>query len=330
VHFDWMEPARQMRVRVDQDQARLLGISSAQVAAAINAAVTGTTVTQLRDDIYLIPVIARATAEQRLSLDALRAIQVPLPGGRTVPITQFATFDYGQEYPLVWRRDRVPTLTVRADVNPGVLPDSVTAQLAPRIAALNARLEAPYRVDLGGIAEESALSQASVIAVVPLMLLLMFTLLMFQLKSFRRFAMVLALLPLGIIGVVLALLAFGRPLGFVAILGILSLLGMIAKNAIILLMQIETDREAGLDVRAAVVAAAASRLRPMMLTALSTVLGMVPIAPTVFWGPMAFAIMGGLMVATLLTLVFLPTLYLAVFGGRPRPREAAPAPAPAA
>jgi multidrug efflux pump subunit AcrB len=330
VHFDWMEPARQMRVRVDQDQARLLGISSAQVAAAINAAVTGTTVTQLRDDIYLIPVIARATAEQRLSLDALRAIQVPLPGGRTVPITQFATFDYGQEYPLVWRRDRVPTLTVRADVNPGVLPDSVTAQLAPRIAALNARLEAPYRVDLGGIAEESALSQASVIAVVPLMLLLMFTLLMFQLKSFRRFAMVLALLPLGIIGVVLALLAFGRPLGFVAILGILSLLGMIAKNAIILLMQIETDREAGLDVRAAVVAAAASRLRPMMLTALSTVLGMVPIAPTVFWGPMAFAIMGGLMVATLLTLVFLPTLYLAVFGGRSRPREAAPAPAPAA
>jgi multidrug efflux pump subunit AcrB len=203
----------------------------------------------------------------------------------------------------------------------------VTAQLAPRIAALNARLEAPYRVDLGGIAEESALSQASVIAVVPLMLLLMFTLLMFQLKSFRRFAMVLALLPLGIIGVVLALLAFGRPLGFVAILGVLSLLGMIAKNAIILIMQIETDREAGLDVRAAVVAAASSRLRPMMLTALSTVLGMIPIAPTVFWGPMAFAIMGGLMVATLLTLVFLPALYVAVFDRRARP---APAPAPAA
>jgi len=327
VHFDWMEPARQMRVRVNQDQARLLGLSSAQVAAAINAAATGTTVTQLRDDIYLIPVIARATVEQRLSLDALRAIQVPLPGGRTVPITQFATFEYSQEFPLIWRRDRVPTLTVRADVNPGVLPDAVVAQLAPRIAALNARLEAPYRVDLGGIAEESATSQASVIAVVPLMLLLMFTLLMFQLKSFRRFAMVLALLPLGIIGVVLALLAFGRPLGFVAILGILSLLGMIAKNAIILIMQIESDRESGMEVRQAVLAAASSRLRPMMLTALSTVLGMIPIAPTVFWGPMAFAIMGGLMVATLLTLVFLPTLYVTIFAGRsPRP---APAPAPA-
>lgn len=323
VHFDWMEPARQMRVRVDQDQARLLGLSSAQVAAAINAAVTGSTVTQLRDDIYLIPVIARATAEQRLSLDALRAIQVPLPGGRTVPITQFATFDYGQEFPLIWRRDRVPTLTVRADVNPGVLPDTVMAQLAPQIAALNARLEAPYRVDLGGIAEESAKSQASVLAVIPVMLLLMFTLLMFQLKSFRRFGLVLALLPLGIIGVVLALLAFGRPLGFVAILGILSLLGMIAKNAIILIMQIESDREAGHDVWNAVIAAASSRLRPMLLTAVSTVLGLIPIAPTVFWGPMAFAIMGGLMVATLLTLVFLPTLYITVFGGRPpRPEPA--------
>ncbi len=317
VHFDWMEPARQLRVRVDQDQARLLGLSSAQVSAALNAAVTGTTVTQLRDDIYLIPVIARATAEERLSLETLRSIQVPLPGGRTVPISQFATFEHAQEFPLIWRRDRVPTLTVRADVSPGVLPDSVTAQLAPQIAALNARLEAPYRIDLGGIAEESATSQASVIAVVPLMLLLMVTLLMWQLGSFRRLGMVLALLPLGIVGVVLALLVFSRPLGFVAILGILALLGMIAKNAIILIMQIESDRDAGLDVWSAVVAAASSRLRPMMLTALSTVLGMIPIAPTVFWGPMAFAIMGGLMVATLLTLVFLPTLYVTVFGGRP-------------
>jgi len=323
VHFDWMEPARQLRVRVDQDQARLLGLSSAQVAAALNAAVTGTTVTQLRDDIYLIPVIARATAEQRLSLDTLRAIQVPLPGGRTVPLTQLASFDYAQEFPLVWRRDRVPTLTVRADVNPGVLPDTVVAQLEPRIAALNARLEAPYRVDLGGIAEESAYSQASVIAVVPLMLLLMLTLLMFQLKSFRRLGLVLALLPLGIIGVVLALLVFNRPLGFVAILGILSLLGMIAKNAIILIIQIETDREEGEDVWNAVIAAASSRLRPMLLTAISTVLGLIPIAPTVFWGPMAFAIMGGLMVATLLTLVFLPTLYVTVFGGRPPKPDAA-------
>jgi multidrug efflux pump subunit AcrB len=317
VHFDWMEPARQLRVRVDQDEARRLGLSSAQVAAVLNAALTGTTVTQLRDDIYLINVVARATAEERLSLTTLRSIQLPLPGGRTVPLSQLATFDYEQEYPLIWRRDRVPTLTVRADVTPGTLPDSVVAIMQPRIDALNATLPRPYRVDLGGIAEESALSQASVLAVVPVMLVVMLTLLMFQLVSFRRLFMVLALLPLGIIGVVLMLLASGRPLGFVAILGILALLGMIAKNAVILIISIEDERKAGAEVWDAVVRAASSRLRPMMLTAISTVFGLIPIAPTVFWGPMAFAIMGGLMVATLLTLVFLPTLYVTIFGGRP-------------
>ncbi|NMJ43658.1 efflux RND transporter permease subunit [Roseomonas sp. JC162] len=324
VHFDWMEPARQLRVRVDQDEARRVGLSSAQLATALNAAVTGSTVTQIRDDIYLINVVARATAEQRLSLDTLRGIQLPIPGGRTVPLAQLATFEYAQEYPLIWRRDRMPTLTVRADVNPGVLPDTVVAQLDPRIAALNASLPRGYHVALGGIAEESAYSQASVLAVVPMMLLIMLTLLMFQLGSFRRLFLVLALLPLGIIGVVLALLVFNRPLGFVAILGILSLLGMIAKNAVILVMQIESDRAEGKSVWDAVIASASSRLRPMLLTAISTVLGLIPIAPTVFWGPMAFAIMGGLMIATLLTLVFLPTLYVTVFRGRP-PEPAAEA-----
>jgi multidrug efflux pump subunit AcrB len=321
VHFDWMEPARQLRVRVDQDEARRLGLSSAQVSAVLNAALTGTTVTQLRDDIYLINVVARATAEERLSLDTLRTIQIPLPGGRMVPLTQLASFDYEQEYPMVWRRDRVPTLTVRADVTAGTLPDSVVAIMQPRIDALNATLPRPYRVDLGGIAEESALSQASVLAVVPVMLVVMLTLLMFQLVSFRRLFLVLALLPLGIIGVVLMLLASGRPLGFVAILGILALLGMIAKNAVILIISIEDERKAGAEVWDAVVRAASSRLRPMMLTAISTVFGLIPIAPTVFWGPMAFAIMGGLMVATLLTLVFLPTLYVTIFGGRPPARR---------
>ncbi len=320
VNFDWIEPSRQLRLRVDQDEARRLGLSSAAVAGALNAAVAGTTVTQLRDGIYLVDVVARATEEQRISLDRLRDLQVPLPGGRTVALSQFATFEVGQEYPLVWRRDRVPTLTVRADVEAGVLPDTVVAALAPGMAALNAGLPAGYMVETGGIAEESAKSRASVLAVVPLMLVLMLTILMVQLQSFRRLAMVVAVLPLGIIGVVLALLVFDRPLGFVAILGILSLLGMIAKNAVILIVQIETDRAEGLGTWDAVVAASSSRLRPMMLTAFSTVLGLLPIAPTVFWGPMAFAIMGGLLVATLLTLVFLPTLYVTVFGARP-PRE---------
>jgi multidrug efflux pump subunit AcrB len=316
VNFDWMEPSRQFRIRIDQDGARQRGVSSAAIASVLNAAVTGTVVTQIRDSIYLIDVIARAEAAERASLATLRNLQVPIPGGRTVPLAQFATFESSQEYPLIWRRDRVPTLTVRADVRPGVLPDQVVAELAPRLAALNAGLPRGYAVETGGIAEESAVSRASVMAVVPVMLLLMLTILMVQLQSFGRLAMVVCVLPLGLIGVVLALLLFDRPLGFVAILGVLSLLGMIAKNAVILIAQIEADRAQGLPVRDAVVASATSRLRPMMLTAISTVLGLIPIAPTVFWGPMAFAIMGGLLVATLLTLVFLPALYVTAFGSR--------------
>jgi multidrug efflux pump len=317
VNFDWMEPARQLRVKVDQEQARRLGVSSATLAAALNASISGSTVTQVRDDIYLVNVIARATDDERAQVATLRSLQIPLAGGRTVPLSQFATFAYEQEYPIVWRRDRVPTLTVRADVVPGGLPDVVVADVEPRIAELNAKLPKAYHIALGGIAEESATSRASVFAVVPLMLLLMVTVLMFQLQSFRTVGIILAVLPLAMIGVVLALLAFNQPLGFVAILGILALLGMVAKNAVILIVQIETDRAEGKNVWDAVVAAASSRLRPLILTAFSTVLGLIPIAPTVFWGPMAFAIMGGLMVATLLTLVFLPTLYVTVFGGRP-------------
>jgi multidrug efflux pump subunit AcrB len=299
INYDWLEPARQLRIKVDQEQVRRLGISSADLATVLNAAITGSTVTQVRDDIYLVNVVARAVETERGEVSTLRALQVPIAGGRTVPLTQFASFEYGQEYPLIWRRNRLPTLTVRADVRPGVLPASVVAGVEPRIVELNATLAKPYKIELGGVAEESAESQASVFAVVPLMLLLMATVLMFALQSFRRLAIVLALLPLGI----------------VAILGVLSLLGMIAKNAVILIVQIETDRREGLRVRDAVMQASSSRLRPMMLTAISTVLGLIPIAPTVFWGPMAFAIMGGLLLATLLTLVFLPTVYLTVFAG---------------
>jgi multidrug efflux pump subunit AcrB len=316
LNFDWMEPARQLRVVVDQEQARQLGLSSAAIASTLNAVITGGVVTQIRDDIYLINVVARATAAERLSLDTLLTMQVPIPGGRSVALGQFATFEYGQEFPLVWRRDRVPALTVQADVHPGILPDQVVAEVEPRLAELRARLPAGYMIELGGIAEESADSQASVIAVVPMMIVVMLTALMFQLQSFARLGLVVAILPLGLIGVVMALLAFGRPLGFVAILGILALIGMIAKNAVILIVQIDQDRADGLALRDAVVAAAASRLRPMLLTALSTVLGLIPIAPTVFWGPMAFAIMGGLLVATLLTLIVLPALYVIVLERR--------------
>jgi multidrug efflux pump len=320
VNFDWIEPAREVRMQIDQDEARLLGLSSQSLAGVLNTVLSGAAITQVRDDIYLVDVMLRANDEQRMSLETLRNLQVPLPNGRTVPVSQVARFDYTLDYPAVWRRDRVPTLTVQAELKPGVLPEAVTSALAPAIEKLQKTLPTSYRIAVGGTIEESEKSQASVIAVVPLMLLAMVTVLMFQLQSFQRLALVLSVAPLGLIGVVAALLLSGRPLGFVAILGILALIGMITKNAVILIGQIDAERAAGKPVWQAAIDASSARFRPIMLTAVSTVLGLIPIAPTVFWGPMAFAIMGGLLVATVLTLVFLPTLYFAWFG----PREATP------
>ncbi|MGL6109180.1 MAG: efflux RND transporter permease subunit, partial [Rubrivivax sp.] len=329
VHFDWMEPARQLRVKINQDQARQLGVSSAALAGVLNGAITGTAVTQVRDDIYLVSVVARAIDSERASFETLSSLQVPTPSGRMVPIKQFASFVEEQELPLVWRRDRVPTLTVRADVIPGVLPDLVVSALAPKIAEFSAQLPHHYKVETGGLFEESQISQGSVFAVIPLMIVLMLLAMMVMLVSFRRMLMVVTILPLGLIGVVMSLLVFNRPLGFVAILGILALIGMIAKNALILIVSIEEERASGLAVRDAVVTCATNRFRPMMLAAGSTVLGLLPIAPTVFWGPMAFAIMGGLLVATLLTLVFLPTVYMAVFGNEDATPKPPPTPAAA-
>ena len=328
VNFDWFEPARQVRIQIDQDEARLLGLSSQALAGVLNTVISGSAITQVRDDIYLVDVVMRATDEQRVSLDTLRTIQVPLPNGRTVPLSQFATFRYDQEQPLVWRRDRVPTLTVQADVRPGILPETVVEALTPSVAELSKTLPRPYKIVLGGVVEDSAKAQASVIAVVPAMLLIMFTVLMVQLRSFSRLFIVLSVGPLGLIGVVGALLLSGKPLGFVAILGILALLGMITKNAVILVGQIEAEQSQGKDVWQATIDASSTRFRPIMLTAISTVLGMIPIAPTVFWGPMAFAIMGGLLVGTILTLVFLPALYVTWFRGKESGSDAKPARTP--
>ncbi|MFO1090044.1 MAG: efflux RND transporter permease subunit [Hyphomicrobiales bacterium] len=326
VNYDWIEPSRELRVQVDQDEARRLGVSSQALAGVLATVISGMPVTQVRDDIYLVDVIARATDEQRVSIDTLGTLQVSLPSGRTVPLSQFVTLSYGQDQPLIWRRDRVPTLTVQADVADGVLPETVVADLTPKIDALRATLPASYAIATGGTVEESAKSQASVLAVIPLMLFIMLTVLMLQLKSFQRLIMVLSVAPLGLIGVVAALLLSGKPLGFVALLGILALIGIITKNAVILIGQIDQERAEGKSVWDAAMAASTARFRPIMLTAVSTVLGMIPIAPTVFWGPMAFAIMGGLLVATVLTLIFLPTLYVTWFRGRegeePEPQAA--------
>jgi len=313
VNFDWIEPARVMRIRVDQDQARQLGLSSQDVSLALNGIVTGGTVTQVRDSIYLIDVVARAEQTERTSLESLRSLQIPLPGGRVVPLRQIAKFEYEQEFPIVWRRDRVPTLTVQADVVHGVLPATAVQSAQPAIDKVAATLPSGYRIATGGSVEESGKAKASVLAVMPAMLLVVLTILIFQLQSFQRVLLVLSVAPLGLIGVVAALLLAQAPLGFVAILGVLALTGMIARNSVILIDQIEHERGSGMHPWDAVVTAAVHRTRPILLTASAATLGMIPIAPTVFWGPMAFAIVGGLAVATVLTLIFLPALYVAWF-----------------
>jgi multidrug efflux pump len=313
VNYNWMEPARTIRIRVDQDRARLLGLSSEALAQSLNAVVSGVTATQMLSGIYLDDVLVRASADERMSLETIRTLQVPLPNGRTVPLAQFASVDYGQEYPIVWRRDRRPTVTVQADALPGMQAATVVQALAPKIASLNASLPSGYRVEVGGTVEESNKAQASVAAAMPLMLVLILTVLMLQLQSFSRLFLVLSVAPLGLIGVVGALLIADKPLGFVALLGVLALTGMIARNSVILIDQVEKEKARGREIWDAVIEATAHRFRPILLTASAAILGMIPIAPTIFWGPMAYAVMGGLAVATLLTLVFLPALYVAWF-----------------
>jgi len=320
LNYNWMAPARTIRIRVDQDQARLLGLSSEDLSKALNAVESGVTVTQIRSGIYFVDVLVRASADERMSLATIRTLQVPLPNGRTVPLSQIASIDYGQEYPIVWRRDRRPTVTVQADLEPGVQAATVVQALEPKIAALNASLPGGYHVDVGGTVEESNKAQASVAAVVPLMLFLTLTVLMIQLQGFSRLFLVLSVAPMGLIGVVAALLISDKPLGFVALLGVLALTGMIARNSVILIDQIEREKAQGRHPWDAVVEATTHRFRPILLTASAAILGMVPIAPTIFWGPMAYAIMGGLAVATLLTLIFLPALYVTWFRiEEPRP-----------
>jgi multidrug efflux pump len=320
VHYNWIEPARTIRIRVDQDETRLLGLSSEDLAQSLNTVVSGITATQVRSGIQLVDVLVRASADQRMSLSTIRTLQVPLPNGKTVPLSQIASVEYGQEYPIIWRRDRRPTVTVRAEIVPGTQAATVVEALAPQMATLQASLPSGYRIELAGTVEESEKAQTSVAAVLPLMLVLTLTILMVQLQGFSRLFLVLSVAPLGLIGVVAALLLADKPLGFVALLGVLALTGMIARNSVILIDQIETEKAKGRHPWDAVVEATQHRFRPILLTAAAAILGMIPIAPTIFWGPMAYAIMGGLAIATLLTLIFLPALYVTWFRiRRPQP-----------
>jgi multidrug efflux pump subunit AcrB len=267
----------------------------------------------VRDSIYLVDIVARAVPDERAKLETLRSLMIETTSGRSVPLEQFATISYGLEPPLIWRRQRLPTVTVQAETAPGIEAATVVRELGSEIAAFRATLTPGYDVVAGGTVEDSAKAEASIFAVFPLMLLVMVTILMVQLQSFQRLFLVLATAPLALIGVAAALLISGAPMGFVAILGIVSLIGMVIRNSVILIDQIETEIANGQHPWDAVIGATEHRLRPILLTAAAAILGMIPIAPTVFWGPMAYAVMGGLVVATLLTLVFLPALYVAWF-----------------
>ncbi|MGE0766628.1 MAG: efflux RND transporter permease subunit [Hyphomicrobiaceae bacterium] len=317
INYDWNEPAKVVKVEVDQDRARALGLSSQQLSNTINAVLSGTRVTQLRDATYLVDIVARAAPAERAKLDTLRDLMLPVAGGKSIPLGQVAELSYELESPMIWRRQRLPTVTVQADVAPGIEPTTVVAELQPSISAFGAQLPAGYGLVLGGVVEDSAKAQASIFVVFPLMLLLMATILMVQLKSFSRVVLVLLTAPLALIGVTGALLLAQAPMGFVAILGVISLAGMVIRNSVILISQIDEQIKVGEAPWQAVITATEHRLRPILLTAAAAILGMIPIAPTVFWGPMAYAVMGGLVVATLLTLVVLPVLYVTWFGIAP-------------
>nr|WP_154385900.1 efflux RND transporter permease subunit [Aminobacter sp. MDW-2] len=311
--FDWNEPERVLKVEVLQDKARQLGITSEDIASAMNSVVGGVAITQVRDATYLINVVVRAQDAERGSIETLRNLQIPTGGGESIPLATVADFRYEIEQPTVWRRSRLPTITVKAGMVGSALPDTVVAELKPAIDDFAAKLPDGYTVVTGGSVEESANSQGPIIAVVPLMLFIMATVLMLQLQSFQRLFLVVAVAPLGLIGVVAALVPTGQPLGFVAILGVLALVGILIRNSVILIVQIEELIATGTDRWHAVIEASEHRMRPIALTAAAASLALIPIAREVFWAPMAYAMMGGILAGTAITLLFLPALYVAWF-----------------
>ena len=318
VQFDWDERSKVIKLDVDQDKARLLGTSSQEVAAFLNSSLNGTQATFFRERDKQIEVLIRGPGDERARLHLLESLSVPTRSGRAVPLTQIARVRYEFEDGVIWRRDRLPTIIVRADIyDSNVQPATVTAQISPLLAPIREKLEPGYRLDVAGAVEESAKGQASIAAGVPIFLFVVVTALMIQLMSFQRVIFVLLTAPLGLIGVAPFLLIFNKPFGFVAMLGTIALFGMIMRNSVILIDQIERDIAEGHDPFNAIIDATVRRLRPIALTALAAILAMIPLTRSDFFGPMAVAIMGGLFVGTLLTLLFLPALYAAWFRVKP-------------
>jgi multidrug efflux pump len=308
VNQDWGERLKRVRVDVDQDKARELGITSREIKDALQRSLTGTDVTQYREGDDTLDVVARTVAIERTDLNNLKDTKIYLRNGKFVAVSQVARLSLDSEDSVLWRRNRVPTLTVRADISGAEAPD-VTRALQPRIADLARSLPLGYGIDVGGATESSRKAQRSIVAVMPLGIVAILVLLMVQLQDMKKMALVLLTAPLGLIGVSIVLATFRIPFGFVAMLGVIALGGMIIRNSVILVVQIDHDLAAGVPLWEATVESTVRRLRPIVLTALAAILAMIPLTRSVFWGPMAWAIMGGLFVATLLTLLFLPALY---------------------
>ncbi|MBX5166295.1 MULTISPECIES: efflux RND transporter permease subunit [unclassified Rhizobium] len=311
--LDWNEPSRVVKVDVLQDKARQLGVSSEDIATALNGIVEGSTATQIRDDIYLVNVIGRARASERGSIQTLQNLQLSTSNGKVVPLSAVANFRYELEQPTIWRRDRQPTITLKAAVIGSTQPATIVDQLKPKVEEFQKSLPVGYKVEIGGAVESSAEAQGPIAAVAPMMLFVMATILMIQLQSFSRLFLVFAVAPTALIGVVAALLLSHAPMGFVAILGVLALIGILIRNSVILVVQIEHLRAEGVPAWQAVIEATEHRMRPIMLTAAAATLALIPISREIFWGPMAYAMMGGIVVGTALTLLFLPALYVAWF-----------------
>lgn len=313
VHLDWEEPSKVVYLNVDQDRARALGVSTANLSKFLQSSLTGSSVSQYREDNELIEILLRGTLHERTELSLLPSLAVPTDNGRSVALSQIATLEYGFEEGIIWHRNRLPNVTVRADIYGKEQPATLVQQIMPTLDPIRAELPDGYLLDVGGTVEDSARGQNSVKAGVPLFIVVVLTLLMLQLRSFSRTVMVFLTAPLGLIGVTLFLMVFRQPFGFVAMLGTIALSGMIMRNSVILVDQIEQDIAAGLKPWQAIIEATVRRFRPIVLTALAAVLAMIPLSRSVFFGPMAVAIMGGLIVATALTLLFLPALYAAWF-----------------
>jgi multidrug efflux pump len=317
-HLDWNEMMPSIRLVVDQNRARAFGLDSTAIAQTLQTLVSGATVTTLREDTETVGVVVRAVKDERLDPAKLQDFTLTAPGGVAVPLSQVARLENTHEEPILWRRNRDMSITIRSDVRDGVQPPTVTMALWKELDGIRKALPYGYRLEIGGAIEESEKANASIFKLFPIMVMLMLTLLMFQLQSFSKLLLVFLSAPLGLIGASLALNLTGMPFGFVALLGLIALAGMDMRNSVILVDQVQHDMDRGLTLREAIIESVVRRARPVILTAMTAILAMLPLSRSAFWGPMAVTVMGGLFVATFLTLLYLPALYAFWFRKRIR------------